>query len=95
MAHFPYFTTIPKIWLLKKLLFPSKEGWFSNSTYQRNRSISASKFSNFVTRLDTHDMKVYVGKDRQHTAQHVTANRATVTELTRKIEAHGQLHLIP
>jgi len=26
---------------------------FSNSTYQRNASVSASKFSNFVTRLDT------------------------------------------
>ena len=57
--------------------------------------VTASEFSNFVARLDTHDMKVYVGKDRQHTAQHVTANCVIVTELTRKIEAHGQLHLIP
>jgi len=44
MAHFPNFTTLPKICLLAKLLFPSKEGWFSASTYQRNASISASKF---------------------------------------------------
>ena len=34
-------------------------------------------------------MKIYLGKDRQRTAQHVTATRATVTELTRKIEGHG------
>jgi len=34
-------------------------------------------------------MKVYLGKDRQRTAQHVTATRATVTELTRKIEGRG------
>ena len=37
----------------------------------------------------TYDMKVYTGKDRQHTAQHVTATHATVTELTRKIEGRG------
>ena len=49
----------------------------------------ASEFSNFMTRLDTHDMKVYLGKNRQRTAQHVTANHATVTELTRKIQASG------
>jgi len=34
-------------------------------------------------------MKVYLGKDRQHTAQHVTATHATVTELTRKIGGRG------
>jgi len=33
----------------------------------------------------TYDMKVYLGKHRQRTAQHVTATHATVTELTRKI----------
>ena len=37
----------------------------------------------------TYDMKVYLGKDRQSTAQHVTATHATVTELTRKIEERG------
>ena len=37
----------------------------------------------------TYDMKVYLGKDRQSTAQHMTATHATVTELTRKIEGHG------
>jgi len=35
-------------------------------------------------------MKVYLGKERQHTAQNVTATHATVTELTRKLEGHGQ-----
>ena len=36
-----------------------------------------------------YDMKVYLGKDRQRTAQHVTATHVTVTELTRKIEDCG------
>ena len=48
----------------------------------KNASVSASKFSNFVTRLDTH--MIYLGKGRQRTAQHVTATHVTVTELTRK-----------
>ena len=34
-------------------------------------------------------MKVYLGKDRQRIAQHLTATHATVTELMRKIEGHG------
>jgi hypothetical protein len=34
-------------------------------------------------------MKVSLGKDRQHTAQHMTATHVTVTELTRKIKGHG------
>jgi len=33
-------------------------------------------------------MKLYLGKDRQRTAQHLTATHATVTELTRKV-GHG------
>jgi hypothetical protein len=37
----------------------------------------------------TYDMNIYVGKDRQRTAQHLTATHATVTELTRKIEGRG------
>ena len=36
-----------------------------------------------------YDMKVYLGKDRQRTAQHVTATHVTVTELIRKIEGRG------
>jgi len=34
-------------------------------------------------------MKVYLGKDRQGTAQHLTATHAKVTELTRKVEGRG------
>ena len=49
MSHFPNFTTRPKIWLLMRLFFPLREGWFSNSTYQRNASVSESKFSNSMT----------------------------------------------
>jgi len=37
----------------------------------------------------TYDMKVYLGKDRQRTAQHLTPAHATVTELTRKVEGRG------
>jgi len=37
----------------------------------------------------TYDMKVYLGKDRQRKAQHVTETYATVAELMRKIEGHG------
>ena len=37
----------------------------------------------------TYDMKVYLGKDQQSTAQHLMAAHALVTELTRKIEGHG------
>jgi hypothetical protein len=37
----------------------------------------------------TYDMEVYLGKDRQRTSQHLTATKATVTELTRKVQGHG------
>jgi len=37
----------------------------------------------------TYDMKVYLGKDRQRTAQHLTATHATVTKLTREVEGHA------
>jgi hypothetical protein len=36
-----------------------------------------------------YDMKLYLGKDRLRTAQHVTATHATVAELMRKIEGRG------
>ena len=36
-----------------------------------------------------YDLKVYLGKNRQHVASHVTATHAIVTELTRKIEGCG------
>ena len=34
-------------------------------------------------------MTVYLGRDRQCTAQHVTATHATVSELTKKIQGCG------
>ena len=40
-----------------------------------------------------YDMKVYLGKDRQCTAQHVTATHARVTELMRKIVCGQKLYM--
>ena len=37
----------------------------------------------------TYDMNVYLGKDRQRAAQHLTATHATVTNLTRGVEGVG------
>jgi len=37
----------------------------------------------------TYDMTVYLGRDRQHTVQHLTATHATVSELTEKIQGRG------
>jgi len=37
----------------------------------------------------TYDITLYVGKDRQRTAQHLTATHVTVSELTRKIQGCG------
>ena len=34
-------------------------------------------------------MTVYLGRDRQQTAQHLTATQATVSELSKKIQGHG------
>ena len=34
-------------------------------------------------------MTVYLGRDRQRTAQHLTATHATVSELTEKIKGRG------
>ena len=37
----------------------------------------------------TYDMNVYLGKDRQRAAQHLTATHNTVASLTRGVEAFG------
>jgi len=37
----------------------------------------------------TYDMNVYLGKDRQRAAQHLTATHATVINLTRRVEGFG------
>ena len=36
-----------------------------------------------------YDMTVYLGRDRQRTAQRLTATHATVSELTKKIQGRG------
>ena len=48
-----------------------------------------SKCSNYMTLLDTHDMNVYLCKDRQRAAQHLTATHETVTNPTRGVEGFG------
>ena len=57
---------------------------------KKHKSISIKIFKVCDSTGYTYDIKVYPGKDRQRTAQHVTATHGTVTELTRKIEGHGQ-----
>jgi len=47
------------------------------------------KCSNYVTLQDIHDMNVYLGKDRQRAAQHLTATHNTVANLTRGVEGFG------
>ena len=37
----------------------------------------------------TYDMNVYLGKDRQRAAQHLTATHTTVTNVTRGVEGFG------
>jgi hypothetical protein len=41
----------------------------------------------------TYDMDVYVGKDRQRTAQHLTATHPTVTDLTWRVGVGHKLHM--
>jgi hypothetical protein len=38
---------------------------------------------------DIHDMNVYLSKDRQRVAQHLTATHNTVANLTRAVEGFG------
>jgi len=42
-----------------------------------------------VSPLFTNDMNVYLGKDRQRAAQHLTATHNTVANLTRGVEGFG------
>ena len=72
-----------------KLLLSSKEGSFSDSIYPRNTNVLGSKFTNCDETGYTYDMTVYLGRDREHTAQHLTATHATVSELTKKIQGLG------
>ena len=55
----------------------------------KNANVSASKCSNYVTLQDKHDTNIYLGKDRQRVAQHLTATHATVNNLTKGVEGLG------
>jgi hypothetical protein len=37
----------------------------------------------------THDIEVYLGKDRQRATTDMTTTHATVKQLTRKVKGHG------
>jgi hypothetical protein len=43
-----------------------------------------------MTRLATHDMEVYLGKDKKCTTTDMTAIHGTVKQLTRKVKGHGR-----
>jgi len=90
MPHFPDFTTLPKIWLLKKVIVSCNgRVIFKQYIPKKCKHFSIKIFKLCDSTGYTYDMKVYLGKDRQHMAQHVTATHATVTELMRKIEGHS------
>jgi hypothetical protein len=42
-----------------------------------------------MTPMVTHNMKVYLGKNKQHKAQDSIPTHATVTELPRKVGGRG------
>ena len=89
IAYFPNFKILLKIWLLTKFLFPPKGGWFLNSTHQRNASVSAPKFSNFVTWLDTRVTRKYTC-GRTDSARHsMWQQPMRQWQLTRKTEGCG------
>ena len=90
MPHCPNFTTLPKIWLLTKLIVSFKgRVIFKQYIPKKCKRFGIKIFKLCDSTGYTYDMKVYLGKDRQWMAQHVTATHATVTDLTRKIEGHG------
>ena len=87
MPHFPNFTILLIIWLLTKLLFTFKgRVIFRHYIPKEHKCFGIKIFKLCDSTGYTYDMKVYLGRDRQCTAQHVTATHATVTELMRKIE---------
>jgi hypothetical protein len=78
------------IWPLTKLLFCSKEGSFSNNTYPKKHKRFRIKIYKLSDKTGyTYDMKVYVGKARLRRVQDLTISRATVTELTKKVQERG------
>ena len=65
--------------VIDEVISPFKGRVISNNTYQTKRKRFGIKMFKLrdPTRY-TYDMKVYLGKDRQRTTQHVTATHATV-----------------
>jgi hypothetical protein len=59
---FSNFKTLPKIWLLIKLLFPSEEGYFSNST-KKHKHFSIKIFKLCDSTGYTYYTKIYLAKD--------------------------------
>jgi hypothetical protein len=52
-------------------------------------NVSESKFTNYVMTGYTYDMEVNLGKDRTRVTADMTATRAIVKRLTRKVEGYG------
>ena len=72
--------------------------WQGDCTFPREGHIQAvyfkqtrfkSKFTSSVTLMATHDMVVYLGKDRKWATKDITAFHATVKQLTLRVKGHG------
>jgi len=66
---------------------------FKQNTPKKRKRFGIKMFKRCDSTGYTYDMNVYLGKDRQRTAQHVTATHATVTELTRNIGRGHKLYM--
>jgi hypothetical protein len=62
---------------------------FRQYTPKKHMRFGIKIYKHFNSATYIYDMKVYLGKDRQHMAQHLTATHATATELSRKTEGPG------
>jgi len=71
-----------------KLLLSSKKGHFLTVYTQETQTFWDQNLHCYETGY-TYDMTVYLGRDRQRTAQRLTATHATVSELTKKIQGRG------
>jgi hypothetical protein len=64
-------------------------GDFQTVNIKETQAFRHQNFQNLDANEYTYDSKLYIGKDRQRTAQHVTATHASVSELTSKKEGRG------
>ena len=62
---------------------------FKQYTPKKRKSFGIKMFKLCDSTGYTYAMNVYLGKDRQRGAQHLTATHATVTNLTRDVEGFG------